>query len=275
VDEGQLLQFTVLASDPDGDTLTYSASNLPQGASFANQTLSWTPDYSQAGTYHNVHFQVSDGSLTDSEDITITVNDVVLTGQISGVVTDAADSSAIEGAMVSDGTRSAVTNSSDDYTISNVPEGDYTVSASKDGYVTSSQSVTVVSGETTTADFALSKTPPPSPKFIWVDSITFSTRGKNLGTEVRVVSDDGAVAGAHVELRLENGGQTWNFAGTTDSEGKASFILHKAPSGDYLATITGLTCQRYEWDKDKGVTSASYTLTGNNGKPNQKSSKSR
>jgi len=71
---GSLLQFTISASDPDGNPLTYSASNLPAGASFntSNRTFSWTP--SQAGSYTNIHFEVSDGSLSDSEDITITVN---------------------------------------------------------------------------------------------------------------------------------------------------------------------------------------------------------
>ena len=80
VNEGQFLTFTISATDPDGDNLTYSASNLPSGASFtpASRTFAWTPDYSQAGTYPDVHFEVSDGSLTTSENITIIVNAVVL-----------------------------------------------------------------------------------------------------------------------------------------------------------------------------------------------------
>ena len=78
VDEGGTLTFTVTASDPDGDALSYSASNLPSGATFdpATQVFTWTPGYDQAGSYPGVHFEVSDGSLTDSEDITITVNNV-------------------------------------------------------------------------------------------------------------------------------------------------------------------------------------------------------
>lgn len=76
VDENQLLQFTVSATDVDaGDTLTYTADNLPAGASFVGQTFSWTPTYDQAGTY-NVTFNVSDGTDKDSETITITVNNV-------------------------------------------------------------------------------------------------------------------------------------------------------------------------------------------------------
>ena len=77
VDEGALLQFTVTASDPDipAQTLTYSASNLPPGATFNPDThvFTWTPTSGQAGVYPGVHFEVSDGYLTDSEDITITV----------------------------------------------------------------------------------------------------------------------------------------------------------------------------------------------------------
>jgi len=78
VDEGALLEFTVSANDPNGDTLTYSASNLPSGASFVPQTrtFSWTPSYSQAGSHLDIHFEVSDGESTDSEDIIITVNNV-------------------------------------------------------------------------------------------------------------------------------------------------------------------------------------------------------
>ena len=64
VNEGQALTFTVSATDPDGDSLTYSASSLPSGATFtpATRTFAWTPASGQAGSYPNVHFQVSDGS---------------------------------------------------------------------------------------------------------------------------------------------------------------------------------------------------------------------
>jgi uncharacterized protein (UPF0179 family) len=77
VSEGTLLQFTVTASDPDipAQTLTFSASNLPPGATFNPSThvFSWTPTSGQAGVYSGVHFEVSDGYLKDSEDITITI----------------------------------------------------------------------------------------------------------------------------------------------------------------------------------------------------------
>jgi len=78
VNEGQPLQFTITFSDPDvGDTVTCSASNLPLGANFDVPacTFSWTPTFDDAGDYI-VTFNVTDGQLSDSEAITITVNNV-------------------------------------------------------------------------------------------------------------------------------------------------------------------------------------------------------
>jgi len=80
VGEGSLLTFTVTASDLEGDGLTFSASNLPTGASFnpSSQVFSWTPDYGDAGIY-NVQFTATDtGSPpeSDSETVTITVGNV-------------------------------------------------------------------------------------------------------------------------------------------------------------------------------------------------------
>jgi hypothetical protein len=79
VNEGATLSFTLSASDADGDALTYATSNLPLGATFvaATRTFSWTPGYSQAGVHANVRFQVSDGKMTDYEDITMTVGNVL------------------------------------------------------------------------------------------------------------------------------------------------------------------------------------------------------
>jgi hypothetical protein len=81
VNEGQTLQFTVSAIDPDGDSLLYSAANLPTGANFNpfTRVFTWTPDFTQEGNYENVEFTViDDGSPMelDTELITITVGNV-------------------------------------------------------------------------------------------------------------------------------------------------------------------------------------------------------
>jgi PKD repeat protein len=64
----------VSATDPDGNSLTYSASNLPTSATFtpATRTFAWTPTSAQVGIY-NVIFTVSDGSLKDSKTVKITI----------------------------------------------------------------------------------------------------------------------------------------------------------------------------------------------------------
>jgi len=81
--EGELLSFTIEAADPNGDSLTYSTSNLPSGATFVGQTFSWTPTPSQVGTY-SINFEVSDGKHSDFENITITVT-AIPSPEISGV----------------------------------------------------------------------------------------------------------------------------------------------------------------------------------------------
>lgn len=81
VNEGAVLQFTLSASDPDGDNLTHSVANLPAGATFDSQTatFSWTPDFNQEGNYENIEFTVTDDGIPmelDTELITITVGGV-------------------------------------------------------------------------------------------------------------------------------------------------------------------------------------------------------
>jgi len=75
VNEGNLLQFTISAFDADGDILTFFVSNLPSGANFDSEarTFSWTPTYGQRGDYPDIQFSVTDGELSDTEDVTITV----------------------------------------------------------------------------------------------------------------------------------------------------------------------------------------------------------
>ncbi|UCG49584.1 MAG: hypothetical protein JSU94_07345, partial [Phycisphaerales bacterium] len=74
VDENKLLTFTVNASDPDPDTIQYSATGLPSGATLTGQNFNWTPTHSQADRTYSVTFVASDGHLQDSETINITVS---------------------------------------------------------------------------------------------------------------------------------------------------------------------------------------------------------
>jgi len=92
--EGELLEFTVTAIDPDpGDVLTFGANNLPEGATFnsATATFSWTPGYDHAWDYHDILFSVTDNGTpaeSDSESITISVNDVAMAEATQNVTDD-------------------------------------------------------------------------------------------------------------------------------------------------------------------------------------------
>ncbi|PNY36139.1 hypothetical protein C2E31_14500 [Rhodopirellula baltica] len=68
---GQLLEIPVLASDPDGDMVTISASDLPAGATLdADHVIRWTAASFQAGTY-TVRVTATDGDLAIERPITI------------------------------------------------------------------------------------------------------------------------------------------------------------------------------------------------------------
>lgn len=87
VTAGAFLGFTLSAIDSDNDTLTYASTNLPSGSFFnaATKTFSWTPNATQIGAYPGVHFQVSDSTANDFEDIVITVRSAdFLYGDVSG-----------------------------------------------------------------------------------------------------------------------------------------------------------------------------------------------
>ena len=78
VSELQSLTFTATATDANsGDTLTFSLTGTPPtGATITSAgVFTWTPTESQDGD-HTITVQVTDGSLTDSETLTVTVNEV-------------------------------------------------------------------------------------------------------------------------------------------------------------------------------------------------------
>ena len=66
VTQGSAYAFTPTASDPDGDTLTFSIANKPTWASFSASTgaLSGTPGAGDVGTTSGIVITVSDGTLS-------------------------------------------------------------------------------------------------------------------------------------------------------------------------------------------------------------------
>jgi len=77
MDEGGTLTIPVIATDPDGDIVTLTASGLPRNAILVPSagSLTLTPDFTQAGTYP-ITITASDGVLSVSKTVTVTVRDV-------------------------------------------------------------------------------------------------------------------------------------------------------------------------------------------------------
>lgn len=81
VGAGQPLGVNVHAYDEDGTVPALSAGGLPSGAQFADGSnsigfLSWTPSSGQTG-FHEVVFTATDGVLTNTKSLEITVVDAV------------------------------------------------------------------------------------------------------------------------------------------------------------------------------------------------------
>ena len=86
VNENESISFTVEGTDEDTDnSLTFSAENLPDGASFNkdSKTFNWTPAYNQAGDY-TIEFKLTDGVETVSKSAEISVKNVNRPPTISG-----------------------------------------------------------------------------------------------------------------------------------------------------------------------------------------------
>jgi hypothetical protein len=102
VDEGSTLAFVATAMDADGDPLTFSLSGAPAGAAIdpATGAFTWTPvDGPATATFRVV---VSDGTLTDDEEITVTVHNVAPAVQAGADATIAAGSTLALSAAFSD-----------------------------------------------------------------------------------------------------------------------------------------------------------------------------
>lgn len=78
VASGSTLTVQLSATDPDSDVLTYGATNLPPGATFntTTGTLSYTPPVHTSQVFSGIVLSATDGQLTASETIAITVTDV-------------------------------------------------------------------------------------------------------------------------------------------------------------------------------------------------------
>jgi hypothetical protein len=183
------------------------------------------------------------------------------TGTIAGNMTDATNSSAIEGAMVVVvGTTlpEATTDKNGDYTINNIPVGNYTVTASATGYIDDSQTAEVLKDKTTVVNFALAPAPTPSNTMHVSDiDMSFKTAGPNvnaIATVTIVDSSNKPVEGATVSGTW-SGATTDTDSGITDGMGQLSLKSNKVknpPSGTkFIFTVDNV--EKVEWTYDLGA----------------------
>ncbi|MCP4253856.1 MAG: fibronectin type III domain-containing protein [Candidatus Scalindua sp.] len=144
VNEGEIITIIPTATDADSDTLTYSYSGWMSSDTY-------TANYLDAGV-HTVTVSVTDGTLTDSQSVTVTVTDM----DVAPVLSTIADIAVNEGEAISfnpsatDAGGDALTYSysgwmsSDTYTATNLDAGVHTVTVSvTDGTLTDSQNVNI------------------------------------------------------------------------------------------------------------------------------------
>ncbi len=135
IDVGDTLEFSVVATDPNNDPLTFSVSPvpLPDNASFnaGSGAFKFSPAVNQTGDFQ-LTFTVSDGALTDSETITITVIGAAPDGvtSLKGRLLDANDAAAdittpIVGATITNAETglAATTDGNGNFTLAGLAEG--------------------------------------------------------------------------------------------------------------------------------------------------------
>ncbi len=128
VNENDSLRFTISGSDADVEDegkLTYSAQNLPEGATFdaATQTFRWVPRFDQSGQY-DVPFQISDPSgLNNQKIVAISVNHVNRAPSLEAVATQTVDENQLLTIQLSGTDPDAEDDGTLLYEIDNAPEG--------------------------------------------------------------------------------------------------------------------------------------------------------
>ena len=165
------------------------------------------------------------------------------TGSIAGTVTDGLGAPLVGASVTASTGQSATTGLGGSYTISGVPTGNRTVTASADGYVAETQAVAVTDGGTATADFALEVAPVAT--VVSVDEVIYTPSGpkaKDLSITIKLLDDLGnPVVGAEVSISIEVDGSSFaNPTGTTGDDSSVSFYFKNIPPGTYTTTVTAV-----------------------------------
>jgi Domain of unknown function (DUF1929)/Carboxypeptidase regulatory-like domain len=173
---------------------------------------------------------VTGGAVTTSN---FTLPATVVTGTITGKLTNISNGAILAGATVTWSGGSATTNASGIYTLSNVTAGSRNITATKTGYLTRTGTANVTGGTTATLNLQL------------------ATAGK---ITVKVAATGGAVVSAS-NVSIKGGVIATTVTGATSTAGTLTTVF--IPIGSYTVTVskTGHTTQSKTVTVTSGVTS--------------------
>lgn len=268
VTESSPLTFTVNATDPDGDTITYSAQNLPTGATFVGQTFSWTPTAADAGSY-SVTFTASDGTSQDSETMTITVSSSASTNQSPDAVNDTIstikNNAVITGNVLAndtdpDGDTLSITSftSTGNGTIDNNGNGTFTYTPNANFTGTDTFTYTISDGNTGTDTATVTITvnnEAPAPDLVLYMELTNDNPADGVD-DSSSYNNDGTING-NVSLTTDRNGNA-NSAYNFDGSGDLVSIPHSSSFDTDTVTVAAWIYQNEAGD-DRVVCKASGT----------------
>lgn len=164
--------------------------------------------------YYEVILTVTNsGGLQDTKSVSIQVNRP--TGNMIGNVVDARNNKGVPGVVVSYSGGSNTTDANGAYVLLNAPPGNYTLTTSKSGWLSSSVNVAVAQGSTTTTN------------------IPIATAGKITGV-VRNATTGAVIAGATVKIS----GGVIATAKTYTTNSSGAYTTAWVPVGTYLVTAS-------------------------------------
>ena len=246
VNEFVELTFTATASDDDSLTFSFDGT-VPSGAAITDDgNFTWTPTESQDGD-HTITVQVTDGSLTDSETLTVTVNEVNVAPVLSAIgdkgtselveltfTATASDTDVVDNVVNTltfsfDGTSfplgAAITDDGNfTWTPTELQDGDHTITVQvTDGSLTDSETLTVTVNEVNVAPVLNAIGDKGTSEFV---ELTFTATASDTDVVDNVVNT----------LTFSFDGTFPSGAAITD-DGNFTWIPTESQDGDHTITV--------------------------------------
>ena len=232
VSEGEAVTFTLWATDPDWETLTFTVSGNPLGSSLTGDVFNWTPSNDQAGSYA-VTFTVSDGRGGQASQTT-----VISVGDVNHPPT----LSSIGDQSVSEGSALALTLSGMD------PDGNaitYSVSGNPSGSSLSNNQFSWTPNSNQAGNYTVTFTVSDGSGGEAKETITITVADANQSPTLSSIGNQSVSEGSALTLTLSG----------SDPDGDAlTYSVSGNPSGSSLSN------NQFSWTPDNNQ-AGNYTVT--------------